>query len=146
MKKKIIVISEWKNVVDFQQLKANVENNISNVESFTYLFFVQNSKVISELPKVSSVSYISKRDFTLFGKIKTPGLIEVLNKENEGVLIVAMDSPNGLLKKVLKHSKLMSIGMERESLPNFDLSFSDSQLEGGKFFKQINNYLTKIQL
>ncbi len=145
MKKEIIIISEWKNENEFQQLKSSVEGNISNVTSFYYLLTVDNPKSIEELPQKENVYYLSKRDFNLFGKIKTPKVGKFL-MDSKSVLIIAMEKENSLLKKVLKHSKLMSIGMEKKTLPNFDLSFTDSQLSGGKLFKQTNNYLTKIQL
>lgn len=145
MKKKIIIISEWKSENEFQQLKASVEGNITDVASFYYLLTVDNPKSIEELPQKENVYYLSKKDFNLFGKIKTPKVGEFLT-DSKSVLIIAMEKENSLLKKVLKHSKLMSIGIEKETLPKFDLSFTDSQIAGGKLFKQINNYLTKIQL
>jgi hypothetical protein len=67
-------------------------------------------------------------------------------KESAGLLIAAIETETVLLKKVLKHSKLMSVGIEKENLPNFELAFKNSQLLGGKLFKQMNTYLTKIQL
>ncbi|PWH87175.1 DUF6913 domain-containing protein [Brumimicrobium oceani] len=145
MKKRIIIISEWKSEKEFQQLKNNVERNISSAESFYYLLTVNQPKSIAELPQIEQVYYLSKKDFNLFGKIKTPKLTEVLST-SKGVLIVAMEKDNSLLKSVLKHSKLISVGMEQETLSKFDLSFSDSSLSEGKLFKQINNYLIKIQL
>lgn len=146
MKKKIIIISNWKSKDDFQQLKANAEQNISDVASFYYLICIDNPKKIEDLPQLPSIYYLSKRDFTILGKIKTPMLRGLLLNESKGVLITAMEEETPLLNKILKQSKLMSIGMEKETLPSFDLSFKDSQLLGGKLFKQINNYLTKIQL
>lgn len=146
MKKKIIVISNWKNKDDFHQLKANVENNLENIESFYYLLITENPKKIEDLPQIPNLYYLSKKDFSIFGKLKTPMLRGLLMNQKEGILIAAMENESVLLKKVMKFSNLMSIGIEKETLPNFDLSFRDSQLIGGKLFKQISNYLTKIQL
>ncbi|WP_159038426.1 hypothetical protein [Brumimicrobium mesophilum] len=146
MKKKIIIISNWKNKDDFHKLKGNVENNLENIESFFYLMITDNSKKIEDLPQIQNSYYLSKRDFNLLGKLKTPMLRGLLMNQKEGVLIVALENESALLKQVIKHSNLMSIGIEKETLPNFDLSFTDSGLTGGKLFTQINNYLTKIRL
>ncbi|HLV42347.1 MAG TPA: hypothetical protein VKY37_08715 [Brumimicrobium sp.] len=146
MGKKLVILSEWKDKTAFQQLKNDVENQISGVDTFFYLFTVENPKIIEELPQIPSVYYLSKKDFTLFGLIKTPSLRGLLINEKSGVLIVTMVNTSVLLKRVMKTSKLMSIGMMSESLPKFDISFKDTELKNGKFFKQINNYLTKIQL
>ena len=113
MKKKIIIISNWKSKDEFQQLKSNVENNISGVESFYYLACIDDPKKIETLPLISSVYYLSKRDFSIFGKIKTPLLRGLLMKESAGLLIAAIETETVLLKKVLKHSKLMSVGIEK---------------------------------
>jgi hypothetical protein len=146
MVKKLIILSEWRGKPESQQLKTDVENNISGVASFFYLFIVQNPKLIEDLPQLPSVSYLSKKDFSIFGKIKTPMLRGLLINEKSGVLVVATDKVSALLKKTLKNSKLISIGIEMETLPKFDLSFKDTEFKEGKIFKQINNYLSKIQL
>ena len=146
MGKKLIILSDWKSKSDYQQLQSEVEGNISGVDTFFYLFSIDKPKIIEELPQIPSVYYFSKKDFSLFGGIKTPTLRGLLINEKDGILIVAKEKTSSLLKKILKNSKLMSIGMVKETLPKFDLSFKDTQLKQGEFFKQINNYITKIQL
>lgn len=146
MEKKLIVLADWKGKSEFQQLKTDVEDCIQNGNTFFYLFCIDDHKLIEGLPHIPSVSYLSKKEFSIFGKLKTPMLRALLINEGSGVLIVAAEKPSKLLLKTLKNSKLMSIGMEKETLPKFDISFKNSELKDGKFFKQINNYLTKIQL
>jgi|SRR5690554_309372 len=146
MEKKLIILSEWKGKTEFQKLKSNVENHIDEVSSFHYLLCLKNAKMIEEVPKIPSVDYYTKKDFSLFGKVKNPTLKDLLTEEGNSILVVAVETPFSLLNKTIKNSKLMSIGIEMEILPKFDLSFKDSKLEQGNFFKQINNYLTKIQL
>ncbi|HZH86566.1 MAG TPA: hypothetical protein VFD77_04565 [Brumimicrobium sp.] len=146
MEKKLIVLADWKGESEFQQFKTDVEACIQNGNTFFYLFCIDNHKLIEGLPHIPNVSYLSKKEFSMFGKLKTPMLRALLINENSGVLIVAAEKPSKLLLKTLKNSKLMSIGMEKETLPKFDISFKNSELKDGKFFKQINNYLTKIQL
>ena len=146
MKKKIIIISNWNSKEDFQKLKANVENEIKNIDSYYYLLCLDNPKEIEKLPQIQGVYYLSKKDFTFLGKIKTPMLKALLINQKEGILVVALERQSSFLTRILKHSNLMSIGMEKETLPNFDLSFTNSKLSGGILFKQINNYLTKIKL
>lgn len=146
MGKKLVILSSWKGKDDFQHLKSTLEKNITGNNTVFYLICVDQPKLIEELPQMPSVNYLSKKDFSLFGKIKTLELRGLLINEKNGVLIVAMEESNSLLNKVIKHSKLMSIGMDKESLPRFDITFKGAELNSGVFFKQINNYLTKIQL
>jgi hypothetical protein len=144
--KKVVILSEWTSEGDFQQLKSSAEKNISDVETFHYLCSTKKSLKSEDLPKISNLYYLSKKDFTLFGKIKTPFLRELLINNSKGVLIVAMEKRSQLLGKVLRHSKLRSIGMEKDNLPDFELSFTNAQLVDGKLFKQIDKYLNKIKL
>ena len=146
MDKKLIILADWKSKSDFKQLKSDVEDHISGVDTFFYLFCIKDHKLIEELPQVPSVSYISKIDYSFFGKLKTPMLRGLLINEKSGVLIAATENASPLLIKTLKSSKLMSIGIEKEALPKYDISFKDVDLKNGDFFKQINNYLSKIQL
>lgn len=146
MEKKLVILSDWKNKSEFQKMKSDVEEQISRVDTFFYLFCVDNPKMIEELPQIPSVYYLSKKDFSIFGGIKTPALRGLLINEKSAVLIVATETTSPLLKKTIKKSKLLSIGMMKDALPRFDISFKDVDLKDGKFFKQINNYLTKIQL
>lgn len=146
MKRKIVVISNWKSKTHFQQLKKSVESHITDVTSFFYLCCVEKPKAIENLPHIPNVYYLSKKDFSLLGKVKTDNLRAVLLKEGTGFLIVAMEEQTSLLTKTLKQSKLRSVGVEKESLPDFDLSFKNTESIDDNFFKKINNYITKIQL
>src|SRR5690554_6535540 len=121
MGKKLVILSSWKERDDFQHLKSMLEKNITGNNTVCYLICVDQPMLIEELPQMLSVNYLSKEDFSLFGKIKTPELRVLLINEKNGVLIVAMEESNSLLNKVIKHSKLMSIGMDKESLPRFDI-------------------------
>src|SRR5690554_7688921 len=83
MEKKLIILSEWKGKTEFQKLKSNVENHIDEVSSFHYLLCLKNAKMIEEVPKIPSVDYYTKKDFSLFGKVKNPTLKDLLTRSEE---------------------------------------------------------------
>src|SRR5690554_1328213 len=91
MGKKLVILSSWKGKDDFQHLKSMLEKNITGNNTVFYLICVDQPKLIEELPQMPSVNYLSKKDFSLFGKIKTPELRGLLINEKNGVLIVAME-------------------------------------------------------
>lgn len=146
MGKELIILTDWTDKSDYQKLKTEIEKVISSADSFTYLFCIQKAKEVEELPHIPKVHYISKRDFSFFGKLKTIELKKILQKKDSGILIGTSKLDSKLYKRVLKKSKLISIGTEKESLPYFNISFKDTNLKGDDFYKKINNYLTKIQL
>lgn len=145
MEKELLVLSEWKDKSSFHQLKKDIEENILHKGQVDYLFCIRKAKEVEELPKVPHVFYLSKKDFNLFGKLKNTQKRELLHN-NSKVLIAALDKNSNLIKKTIKNANLLSIGIHNENLPTFDMAFRNTQLENGKFFKQINNYLKKIQL
>lgn len=142
MRKKIIILSDWESKENFKKLKSEAETLIQFEATFSYLFCVKNHKLIEELPQLANVIYISKKDFSFFGKLQTPVLKDLLiHNPKESFLVIASESPSKLLLKTLKFNQLMSIGIAMKSLPQFDVSFKNTTLNQGKFFQQMNNYL-----
>ncbi|RFC53214.1 DUF6913 domain-containing protein [Brumimicrobium aurantiacum] len=143
--KNIVVVSIWDGEAAFKKLINDLQRNIELEVQYSYIILHPNQKKKEALPQLKNAFFVSKHDFSIFGKLKNEKVRQILNLSH-GVLIAAIEKENKLLFKLLKLSKLTSIGMEQEELPNFDLSFRKSQLKDGKLFKEINNYLTKIQL
>lgn len=143
---KLIIISSWRSKEHLQQLKKRVESNLQNVNSYFYLFYVDSPKKIESLPQIPEVYYLSKKDLNMLGKIKTPKLRGLLLQDNKGILLVAMNETNKVINKLLKQTQLTSIGAENKDLPLFDFSFRDVNANDEQFYKQINNYINKIQL
>lgn len=146
MGKKLIILTDWESKSDYQNLKAEIEKDISCAESFTYLFCIKKAKEVEDLPHIPKVHYISKKDFSLFGKLKTIHLKKLLQKRESGILIGASEINSLLYRRIIKNTKLISIGIEKEKPPYFKISFKNTDLKSGGFFIKINNYLTKIEL
>ena len=146
MGKKVIILTDWKSKADYQKLKSEVEQIISHADSFTYLFCIRNAKEVEELPHIPQVHYISKKDFSIFGKLKSIELKKILQNRESGILIGASQITSPLYKKVLKITQLISIGKDNEDLSHFNISFKVTNTKEDNFYKKVNNYLTKIQL
>ncbi len=146
MGKRIIILTDWQSKADYQKLKSEIEQEIAHADSFTYLFCIRNAKEVEELPHIPQIHYISKKDFSIFGKLKPLELKKLLQKRDSGILICTSELCSSVYRKVLKSAQLISIGIEKERLPHFNISFKDTDIKGKNFYKKINNYLTKIQL
>lgn len=146
MGKNLIVLSDWTSKSDYQRLKTEVEENIPTGASFSYLFCIQKAKDVEELPHIPKVYYVSKKDFSLFGKLKNLQLQKILQNRDSGILIGTSELNTSLYKRVMKNTQLISIGIESKNPPDFSISFKNADLKNGDFYKKINNYLTKIQL
>lgn len=143
MKKLIVILSKWKGKNAFQLLKSQVESNLLGDYEFAYILLINKADNKEELPYIPNVRFIGKKDFSFFGKLKNSAIIDLL-KNNIGFLICADDSGDKMNNKVLKYSKLKSIGIAAPQLPDFDIAFKNASLDEGGLFKQINNYLAKI--
>lgn len=146
MKKKLIVLTEWLDEKQFYQLKLEVEKNISNVNEFVYLVWVNKHKIIEVLPEINGVNYLTAKDFSLFGKLKNKAVESQLKTNPSTAIIIALEQEKKFIKRVLKNTKLTTIGIHNISSFEFDLSFTETTLKEGDFFRKIDNYLTKIQL
>lgn len=146
MKKKLIVLTEWLDEKQFYQLKLEVEKNISNVNEFAYLVWVNKHKIIEVLPEINGVNYLTAKDFSLFGKLKNKAVESQLKTNPSTAIIIALEQEKKFIKRVLNNTKLPTIGMHNISSFEFDLSFTETTLKEGDFFRKIDNYLTKIQL
>lgn len=146
MKKKLIVLTEWLDEKQFYQLKLEVEKNISNVNEFAYLVWVNKHKTIEVLPEINGVNYLTAKDFSLFGKLKNKAVESQLKTNPSTAIIIALEQEKKFIKRVLKNTKLTTIGIHNISSFEFDLSFTETTLKEGDFFRKIDNYLTKIQL
>lgn len=146
MGKNLIILSDWKSKSEYQKLKAEIEESITSVTSFSYYFCIRKAKEVEELPHIPQVHYISKKDFSFFGKLKSIQLKKILQNKESGILIGASELNSSLYKKVIKNAQLISIGIEKDNFPNFSISFMNTDVKEGNFYSQINNYLTKIQL
>lgn len=146
MKKKLIVLTEWLDEKQFYQLKLEVEKNISNVNEFAYLVWVNKHKIIEVLPEINGVNYLTAKDFSLFGRLKNKAVESQLKTNPSTAIIIALEQEKKFIKRVLKNTKLPTIGIHNISSFEFDLSFTETTLKEGDFFRKIDNYLTKIQL
>lgn len=145
MEKELLIVAEWKDKQAFHLLEKQVEENISHSGTTHYLFCLSSKKEIENIPKVPQVSFVTKQDFSLFGKFKSTKKQQLLADKRK-VLIVAFDESTSLLKKVIKNTQILTVGIESEKLPTFDVAFKNTELKNGKFFQQLNNYLNKIKI
>lgn len=146
MKRKIIVLTEWFDEKQFYQLKQEAENNFSNAEEVSFLVWVNKSKELESLPKIDGVNYLTKKDYSFFGKLKNTAIKSMLKNNSSTGLVIALEKEKPFLKRILKNTSLKTMGIESDSSLKFDLSFSETTLKGGDFFKKLDKYLTKIQL
>jgi len=146
MKKELVIVAKWEGEHDFQHLKSLIEKNISDIASFSYILWVKKVEKKVDLPEIKDVYYLTKKDFNLFRKLKNDKVRKCLEKTPNKALLIAVEKEFPALKRILKNSNLLTIGMANEDLPDFDISIQDTELKEGKFFKQLDYYLTKIQL
>ncbi|MFA5573559.1 MAG: hypothetical protein WC994_00750 [Brumimicrobium sp.] len=145
MEKMGIVYLNWQGLDEFQRLQSDIERTISQISSFIYIIRTKNPKEAEQLPKIDRVIFITKKDFSVFGKLRNKRIIEILNNEKMGIVIFASTIHDNFFKRILKTSKLKSVGIENSDLPDFDLSFKNIEKIDDNYFQQINKYLSQIQ-
>lgn len=146
MKKSLLIVAPWKDENSFRKLQKEVESALEIEGVFTYLFWVRKSQNKPELLfQENGVYCLSNKSYSLFGRLRDDKLKDLLKKDGSTALLVAFEEPMPFLKRLLKNTNLPTIGMSKENLPNFDISISETELKDGKFFKQLNNYLSKIK-
>lgn len=147
MVKEVVIFDVWKSLEDFEKLRSLAEKNLSDVETFVYLLFVKHKKQAENLPKMEGVCFLTKKDFSIFNKVKSPLVKDILKCNKTKVLIVGSTESASILKKVIKNTDLVTFGIENGLLPKRAVSIvHEKGMIDRPYFEKINKYLIKIKL
>lgn len=147
MVNEVVIYDVWKSLEDFEKLQSLAEKNLSQVKTFSYLLFVKHKKQAENLPRIEGVYYLNKKDFSIFNKVKSQVVKDLLKNNNSKVLIVGSVKSDSIFKKVMKNTNLVTVGMENGILPNraFTIMHENGMIDKS-YFEKINKYLIKFKL
>lgn len=145
--KNIIVLTTWKDSEILNRLKMNVESSIQGDFTYTYIIEVAKKEDLEKIPGGNGVLAYSKKDFSIFGKLKNDNIKNLLRKRDDGFLLVA-SSEGKLFKNILKASSLISLGQVSENKLPLTITFSDETGGAGSknLFQSMNEYINKIKI
>ncbi|MCO5268695.1 MAG: hypothetical protein M9897_07360 [Brumimicrobium sp.] len=141
MGKHIVVLCSWTGKETFKKLTHELESNMVGGHSFTYLIGVEKKENLADIIVTDTHLPFTKKDFTLFGKIKNPDIRLALHNKN-GVLLI-LETKNSFTKRIAKNSKLVSVGPENQ-LP-LDIVLKGTFADNQQLYQKINEYITKLK-
>ena len=145
-KRVLILISADTIKNDIRELKQNIRQHFKTSVEITYLVFYNEKKVPDSVTKSSDVFYCSKREFSFFGKLKSTPIRKLIFKEKHDLLIACVYKKNKSINKLISWKKAtVKVGLNRNTLPKFDLAFEMKKNDYKKLIEQTVKYLKKIE-
>lgn len=130
---------------EYKLLKQMTKDLFPGKDRVDIVYYLHKKKYPEDFEQSIYTTYLCKSDFSVFRRLKNPKLIrEVLDKKHDALLVLGFQLP-ATLKKLIALKKVdLKIGAERETLPNFDLSFILSSDDNGALLKQAVKYLKTV--
>lgn len=137
---KLLVVVKFDQIETMNQWREAIKNLGLNIHDCHILAIVESKKERSSLGEMTSVTYISGKDFGFLGRLKNEGAQKILSDRFDAVLVVG-EIPSRIEKTVRKVSTSIDIGLNsnrddrtinlrtEESAPKYMLNFVKQTLE-----------------
>ena len=130
---------------DLKTFEKTISSYFEKDQEVSYLYYYNQKKLPEDMLKLGNTSYIAKSDFNIFGSLKDKSLKERIIQSNHDLLLCIY------FKKIKNVNKLITakkakykIGVEQESLPNFDIAFMAETDQGEALIQLAVKYLKQV--
>ncbi|PKR80094.1 hypothetical protein CW751_11350 [Brumimicrobium salinarum] len=144
MEKGIVIVSEWIDKKTMRDIESIVERKVLGFSRIDYVFYTHDKKHSFEDCPQKNI-YLTSKDFSLFGKLRNTMLKQILQEKDVNYLIINVEGSGSILKKIIKNSRLISVGINLSDLSFNNLAIAIEAGTTEEFFEKTNNYLHKIK-
>lgn len=130
---------------DLKALQKSIKSYFKQEQTVSYLYFYNAKKLPENITKLGNTTYLTKSDFNLFGALKDKSLKErILQFEHDLLLCIYFKKNKNVNKLITAKKAKYKIGVEQESLPNFDIAFMAEMDQGEALTQLAVKYLKQV--
>ena len=111
---KLLFVLTYQTLKDFKSNLKAIDNLTKSKEEVSVVAIVSSNQKIDELTKIDNVYYLSKKQFNLFGSLKSVEIKELVSRKFD--LLFVLNSLEGKIEKLFKNVNINnSIGINSEN-------------------------------
>lgn len=130
---------------DLKKFQKLINSYFDKKQTISYLYFYNEKKLPENVIKLGDTTYLTKSDFNLFGSLKDKSIKErILHTEHDLLLCIYFKKIKNVNKLITAKKAKYTIGVEQESLPNFDIAFIAETEDGEALTQLAVKYLKQV--
>lgn len=140
--RKILVVVPFKGIDSVREYRDAIKLCGFNVNDCTLLSIVEDKKKSERLTEISSVTYISEKEFNFLGKLKNDDAAKVLGFPYDATIIFG-EVPKRIAKLINRKNTGVKIGVNT-SVNFLTINLTSDQTNAHQLFTFVQNTLQKI--
>ena len=142
--KSIQILFEGVSFAAHEDLKSKAKELFKG-KQIDFVYYLDRKKYPEDYQKSVHTTYLCRSDFSFFKKIKDPNIkASVLDKKHDLLLVSAFKTSKNSNKLISLKKVDITIGAERETLPNFDISFMLEKDDHEALMRLVVKYLKNV--